>query len=293
VDANDTVYVADTSNHRIRKITSAGVVTTLAGSGSDAFADGAGTSASFSRPCGVAVDASGAVYVADFGNDRVRKVSAAGVVTTLAGSGSGAFANGVGTGASFHSPQGVAVDASGAVYVGDRDNNRIRKITSAGVVTTLAGGGNSAIADGVGTSASFSTPVGVAVDANGTVYVADFSSSRIRKITSAGVVTTLAGSEGVFNFADGAGTSAFFWAPTGVAVDAKGAVYVGDYGNNRIRKISSQGVVTTLAGSGALAFADRAGTDAYFAHPNHVAVGATSGTVYVADTQNQRIRIIQ
>jgi hypothetical protein len=130
------------------------------------------------------------------------------------------------------------------------------------------------------------------VDANGTAYVADYYDNRIRKITSDGVVTTLAGN-GSGAFADGVGTSASFYHPRGVAVDAFGAVYVADYSNSRIRKISSQGVVTTLAGSGNQAFADGAGTSASFAWPSGVAVGATSGAVYVADTYNHRIRIIQ
>jgi len=270
----------------------AAVVTTFAGSGSNASADGAGTSASFYFPCGVAVDASGTAYVADTFNNRIRKITSAGVVTTLAGSGSRAFADGVGTSASFHNPYGVAVDASGTVYVADNGNNRIRMVSAAGVVTTLAGSGSGAFADGVGTSASFFYPFGVAVDASGTVYVADESNNRIRKITSAGVVTTLAGS-GSAAFAEGTGTSASFAYPNGVAVDASGAVYVADTYNERIRKISPQGVVTTLAGSSTAAFADGAGTSASFCVPLGVAVGATSGTVYVADNGNYRIRIIQ
>jgi len=292
LDANGTAYVADASNSRIRKITSARIVTTLAGSGNLAFADGAGASASFFYPYGVAVDASGTVYVADTSNHRIRKITSAGVVTTLAGSGSAAFVDGIGTSASFNNPTGIAVDASGAVYVADQSNNRIRTVTSAGVVTTLAGSGSAAFVDGIGTSASFNNPSGVAVDANGTVYVADYFNNRIRTVTSAGVVTTLAGS-GSAAFADGAGTSASFNTPSGVAVDSSGTVYVADYVNNRIRKIS-EGVVTTLAGSGNAAFADGTGTSASFIYPfGGIAVDATSGTVYASDQFNSRIRIIQ
>ena len=291
VDANGTAYVADTVNNRIRKITSAGVVTTLAG-GNYGFADGTGTSALFQNPDSVAVDASGIVYVADNGNHRIRKITPAGVVTTLAGSGSAAFTDGAGTSASFNVPRGVAVDASGLVYVADTNNHRIRKVSATGVVTTLAGSGSGAFADGAGTSASFSNPWGVAVDANGAVYVGDWGNNRIRKVTSSGVVTTLAGS-GSAAFADGAGTRASFRSPFGVAVDASGAVYVADSNNNRIRKISSQGVVSTLAGSGTSAFADGTGTNASFHIPTGVAVSATSGTVYVADNNDNCIRIIQ
>jgi sugar lactone lactonase YvrE len=248
---------------------------------------------------GVAVDASGTAYVADTFNNRIRKITSAGVVTTLAGSGSAAFADGAGTSASFNVPGSVAVDASGTVYVADSGNNRIRKITSAGVVTTLAGSGSYEFADGVGTSASFNfifnygiVAGSVAVDASGAVYVADSGNHCIRKITSDGVVTTLAGS-GSAAFADGAGTSASFYNPHGVAIDAFGTVYVADLSNNRIRKVSAAGVVTTLAGSGNAAFADGTGTSAFFSSPTGVAVDATSGTVYVADSGNSRIRIIQ
>jgi hypothetical protein len=268
-------------------------VTTLAGSPNNrGFADGTGTAASFNSPTGVAVDASGNVYVADNSNNRIRKITAAGVVTTLAGSGTAGFADGTGTAASFNSPTGVAVDASGNVYVGDALNHRIRKITAAGVVSTLAGSSSYGFADGTGTAASFNNPTGIAVDASGNVYVADHINQRIRKITAAGVVSTLAGS-GSAAFADGTGTAASFKYPRGVAVDASGNVYVADYYNNRIRKITAWGVVTTLAGSssGTAGFADGTGTAASFNYPSDVAVDA-SGNVYVSDAFNHRIRKI-
>ena len=289
VDSSGTVYVGDYGNHRIRKITPAGVVTTLAGSGTPGFADGTGSSAQFNYPRGVAVDSSGTVYVADSSNHRIRKITSAGVVTTLAGSTAG-FADETGSIAQFNGPFSVAVDSSGTVYVADTNNNRIRKITSAGVVTTLAGSGTQGFADGTGSAAQFYNPYGVAVDSSGTVYVGDIYNQRIRKITSTGVVTTLAGS-GTAGFADGTGSSAQFSYPYGVAVDSSGTVYVGDDGNSRIRRITSAGVVTTLAGSTA-GFADGTGSAAQFHSPIGVAVDS-SGTVYVADYYNHRIRKIQ
>ncbi|MEI6714269.1 MAG: HYR domain-containing protein [Verrucomicrobiota bacterium] len=249
VDGSGNVYVADTRNYKIRKITSAGVVTTLAGSGSYGSADGTGTAASFDSPQGVCVDGSGNVYVADSSNHKIRKITSDGVVSTLAGSGSSGSADGIGVAASFKYPYGVCVDGSGNVYVGDSSNNKIRKITSSGVVSTLAGSGSPGSADGSGTAASFNNPYGVCVDGSGTLYVADSSNNKIRKITSAGVVSTLAGS-GSYASADGSGTAASFYSPHGVCVDGSGNVYVGDYYNHKIRKITSAGVVTTLAGSG-------------------------------------------
>ena len=177
-------------------MTPAGVVTTLAGlAGSQGSADGTGSAARFAWPIGVAVDSTGNVYVADNGNDTIRKVTPAGVVTTLAGlAGSSGSADGTGSAARFYGPSGVAVDSAGNVYVADTGNYTIRKVTPAGVVTTLAGlAGTEGSADGTGSAARFSYPSGVAVDSAGNVYVADTGNNTIRKVTPAGVVTTLAG----------------------------------------------------------------------------------------------------
>ena len=185
VDSSGILYVADTRNHRIRKITSEGVVTTLAGSGTYGHHDATGTVAQFRYPYGVAVDSSGNVYVADTENNRIRKITPAGVVTTPAGSTEG-YLNATGTKAQFNEPTGVAVDSSGNVYVADTHSHRIRKITSEGVVTTLAGGvdtsGNGGYLDATGTNARFNAPFDVAVDSSGNLYVADRDNYRIRKI---------------------------------------------------------------------------------------------------------------
>ena len=252
VDAAGNVYVADQSNHTIRKITPAGVVSTLAGlAGSTGSTDGTGSAARFNRPFGVAVDAAGTVYVADSNNHTIRTITPAGVVSTLAGlAGIFGSTDGTGSAARFNGPFGVAVDAAGTVYVGEGGGlgNTIRKITPAGVVSTLAGlAGSFGSADGTGSAARFSGPVGVAVDAVGNVYVADANNDTIRKITSAGVVSTLAGLAGSAGSADGTGSAARFSSPKGVAVDAAGNVYVADTVNESIRKITPAGVVTTFA----------------------------------------------
>jgi MYXO-CTERM domain-containing protein len=190
-------------------------------------ADGTGTEARFYAPEGVAVDPAGNVYVSDTGNHKIRKISPAGVVSTLAGAGVSGYADGTGETARFREPSGIAADATGNVYVADWGNHAIRKITPAGVVTTFAGsGGVLGNADGTGSAARFQLPSGVAVDAAGNVYVADTLNHTIRKITSAGVVTTLAGLAEAKGSAAGKGSDARFSHPLGIAVDAAGAIYV-------------------------------------------------------------------
>jgi sugar lactone lactonase YvrE len=198
----------------------------------------------------VVIDGDGNLYVADAGNATIRKITAAGVVTTLTGA-ARVFGSVDGTGATarFNLPSGVAVDAAGNLYVTDEVANTLRKVTAAGVVTTLAGTARvTGSADGTGAAAQFSAPSGVAVDGAGNVYVADMGNDTIRKITAAGVVTTLAGTVDRFGSADGTGTAAQFNSPSGVAVDGVGNVYVADMGNDTIRKITPTGVVTTIAG---------------------------------------------
>lgn len=237
IPSNNVIVVADTANNRIRRVTyPGGVVTTLAG-GNAAFADGTGEGARFSGPHGVAVTSTGVIVVADTDNHRIRLVTQAGVVTTLAGSGSPAFANGTGAAASFNAPRGVAITSTGDIVVADNLNHRIRLVTLAGVVTTLAGSGSPAFADGTGAGASFNYPAGVAITSSGVIVVAEQDNHRIRLVTQAGVVTTLAGS-GSGAFADGTGAAASFQYPRGVAVTSTGDVVVADTANNRIRLIA-------------------------------------------------------
>lgn len=297
IDYTGNVYVADTYNNTIRKITAAGVVTTLAGTAHPyciGSADGTGATAVFCDPTDVATDNAGNVYVAE-DSGAIRKITPAGVVTTLAGNLSvSGFADGTGASASFDGPSGIATDSVGNVYVGDRWNNNIRKITSAGEVTTLAGvgGRGASYGDGMGLAASFYNPTGVATDSSGNVYVADTSNSTIRKITPTGVVTTLAGTTGAIGSADGRGAAAKFNAPNGVATDSANNIYVADNGNHTIRKITPSGVVTTLAGlAGVSGSADGNGATARFFKPTGVATDKADN-IYVTDEFNFTIRKI-
>jgi sugar lactone lactonase YvrE len=240
-DSADNLYVADFGNHTIRKVTSAGQVSTIAGVAlSSGSADGAGVAARFFSPGGLSCDSAGNVYVADYGNHTIRKITSSGLVSTLAGTaGILGSADGVGTAARFNRPAGLAIDGVGNIYVGDSMNHTIRKITPAGLVSTVAGlAGTAGSADGLGLSARFSIPSGVVIDNAGTVYVADNSNNTIRKITPAGLVSTIAGVAGIQGSADGIGPVARFWAPVGLAITSAGNIYVADQGNHLIRKIA-------------------------------------------------------
>lgn len=294
IDSTNNLYIADTTNNTIRKISSSGTVTTLAGlAGRTSSLDGKGAAARFADPYSVATDGASNMYVADATDHSIRKITADGTVTTFAGKGgSYGSTNGTGTAALFNSPRGIATDSAGNVYVADTANKIIRKITSVGVVTTIAGtAGMGGSLDATGTAARFNNPTGIAVDSSGNLYVIDSESCTLRKITPAGVVTTLAGTSGVIGAADGTGAAASFKVPYDVAVDATGNIYVSDHGNNLIRKVTPAGVVTTHAGSGAEGASDGNGRAATFKYPNGIGVDGT-GNVYVADTDNQLLRKI-
>ena len=291
MDDSGTIYVADGNNCTIREITAGGTVTTLAGTaGSYGSSDGTGSAASFSMPCGLAVDGAGNIYVADNWNSTIRKITLTGVVTTLAGAaGVSGSADGLGSAAQFRSPSGVAVSNSGMVYVADTYGATIRKISPDGVVTTLAGGSFGS-ADGAGSSAQFEFPYGMAVDGDGNVLISDQLAGTIRRMTPAGVVTTLAGFALNSGATDGIGSAASFNQPGGITVNGSGMIYVADSKNQLIRVITSAGAVTTLAGSaGCPGNADGYIANARFNGPQGVAVDA-AGTVYIADSGNKRIR---
>jgi hypothetical protein len=311
VDSTGNVYVAD--KNRIRKIAPSGTVSTLAGNNTYGYADGQGTSVRFDGPEGLAVDSAGNVYVADFYNNRIRKITPSGTVSTIAGPTSDIYSygyvDGQGASARFNYPVDVAVDNAGNVYVADEYNHRIRKITPSGMVSTLAGGGYGTdsfgftiggYADGQGISAKFNHPCGVAVDSAGNVYVVDKYNHRIRKITPSGTVSTLAGSGAVSDGktitgggnVDGLSISAMFHLPYGVVVDNAGNIYVSN--SSAIRKITQSPtvMVSTVAG-GNYGYADGSGAFAKFDNALSGGVAVDSaGNIYVADSSNYRIRKI-
>ena len=280
---------------------SQGVISTVAGNGFIPFSGegGPATSAALGANA-VAVDSAGNLYVADIISSRVLKVNAAGTITTLAGNGAITFAGdgGPATHASFFNPSGVAADNAGNVYIADSMNNRIRKVDSAGTISTVAGNGSVGFTGdgGPATSASLWTPLDVAVDSAGNLYIADSGNNRIRKVNTAGVITTVAGGAPVPGFSGDGGQAvgAGLFLPGGVTVDPSGNLYIADIGNNRIRKVNAAGTISTVAGNGTKSFsgdggaAAGAGLNLFGAHAGLAVDGA--GNLYIPDIANHRIR---
>jgi sugar lactone lactonase YvrE len=302
VDAVGNLYVLDTGSETIRKVSPDGVVTPFSGV---PFAlqpprspemgtppvDGDATTAEFDGLQGICIDKNGNLYVTD--SVFVREVSPTGVVTTLAGGAqpsAGGTGDGLGSGASFNSPKGIAVDSSGILYVADASLDIIRKVDTTGRVSTIAGFPQQyGEIDGTGTAAHFDNPVAMAVDANGNIFVGDASGYTIRKITPGGVVTTVAGLANTIGAADGSGSAAQFFPMNAIAIDSGGNLYVTET-NNTIRKITSSGLVTTIAGTSNVGgSADGTGAAALFNDPFGVAVDA-AGDLFVADSDNATIR---
>jgi streptogramin lyase len=306
-------------------------VTTLAGSGDIGSDDGPDTTAKFFAPFGLAADADGNIIVADAANNKIRKITPGGIVSTIAGDGTIGTRNGAGNIAQFNFPRGVATDGAGNIFVADAGNNLIRKITPAGIVSTVAGDGTDGFADGQDILAKFSFPVDLLVDAAGNIILTDGNNGRIRKITPQGLVSTVGNEmpgfpEGIemdgagnFYIADvathvilkmtpqgvlttiagtgipglmnGPANIARFVNPEGIAIDADGNLIIGDLGNGLIRKITPAGEVSTFAGS-QRGFGNGLASIARFNEPSGIAIDK-SGNIYVADVNNGRIRKIQ
>ena len=281
VDASGNLYIAELGNHRIRKVDTLGVITTVAGNGTAGYSgDGEpATNASLGYPLGVALDISGNLYIAQSYNNRIRKVDTSGIITTVAGNGTYGYSGdgGPATNASLRAPSDVAVDASGNLYIADSANHCIRKVDTAGIITTVAG---------------MSHPSDVAVDASGNLYIAEVDAHRISKVDTSGIITTVAGNgAGGYSGDGGPATNASLWWPSGVAVDASGNLYIAEVGNQRIRRVDTSGIITTVAGNGTAGYSGDGGpaTNARLCWPSDVAVDA-SGNLYIADWYNHRIR---
>ncbi len=298
VDSQGNLYIADTYNSRVRKVTTMGVISTVAGGAAGFSGDGGpATAAAVSAIEGLAVDSAGNLYIADNGNNRVRKITAAtGVISTVAGNGTQGFSGDgdLAIAAELFYPQGVAVDAAGNLYIADSGNNRIRRVTAAGIISTIAGNGTPDFSGdgGLATAAELGYPVGLAVDSAGNLYIADMSNDRIRMVTAAGVISTVAGT-GTWGFSGdgGPGTAAQLNSPNGVATDAAGNLYIADSGNNRIRRVTAAGIISTIAGNGTPGFSGDGGaaTAAQLNYPWGLGVDS-AGNVYIADSGNNRIR---
>lgn len=290
VDSQGNIYVADAANNRIRKIEPNGnhTVSTIAGSGVEGYADGTGINAVFASPEDVCIDSQGNLYVVDFWNYKIRKITPAGVVNTFAGSTSG-FADGAANIAKFSYLEGICIDAQGNLYVADGGNNRIRKITPAGIVSTVAGS-TGGYQDGLAINAKFEYPSGICIDTNNNLFVCEAFGQKIRKINSLGIVSTIAGN-GSPGYADGQGTASQFNMATGICIDSLENLFVADSFNDRIRKITPSGYVTTYTGS-AGGYADGSLSEAQFNNPNGISIDSI-GNIYVAEMDNDKIRKIE
>ncbi len=294
MDAGGNYFIADSRNHAIRKVTTNGVVTTFAGKlGVSGSANATGTNASFNTPCGLAFDSSGNLFVCDTGNHVIRKITVSGVVTTFAGvAGSSGFLDGASGSAWFNSPLGITVATNGTVFVADAGNHCIRKI-SGGNVTTFAGSPQVwGSVDGSGTNAQFNGPCGLKFDARGNLFVSDANNNTIRKISTNGVVTTFAGAAGQDGATDGDLAAARFRAPAELAFDARGNLFVADSFNQAIRKIATNGIVSTVSGAAGISGTNSGvnGSGKFFS-PYGLIVAA-DGSLIVADTYNELVRTV-
>ena len=289
VDSSENVYIADTGNNRIRKITaSTGLIITIAGTGTKGFSgdEGPATNANLSSPWGVAVSNSRNIYIADTQNHRIRKIDTNGKITTIAGSAEIGY-----------DPIKIIVDSSENLYVSNYNTNIVRKITSTGIITTIAGTGTAGYSGdgGLATNAKLNNPWGIAVDSAGNIYIADTQNHRIRKITSStGIITTIAGT-GTSGFSgdEGPATNANISTPWGVALDSAGNVYITDTGNQRIRMINTQGIITTIAGNGNSGYSGNEGAISSSVLNSSLGIAIDSlGNIYIIDSGNNRIRKI-
>ena len=298
LDGAGNLYIADTGSHRIRKVNSAGVISTVAGNGTRGYGGDGGpaTAAQLQLPVGVAADGAGNLYIADFHNHRIRKVDAAGDISTVAGTGTRGYGGdgGPAVNAKLGYPYGLALDGAGNLYIADFENHRIRKMNAAGNISTVAGNGAAGYGGdgGQAAAAQLNYPRDLALDGAGNLYIADGGNNRIRKVDSAGVITTVAG-DGTSDYGGdgGAAVDAQLDRPYGVAADGAGNLYIADQDNERIRKVNAAGVITTVAGTGTRGSDGDGGpaAAAQVGRPRGLALDG-SGNLYIAEWGNSRIR---
>jgi uncharacterized repeat protein (TIGR01451 family) len=294
VDGAGNLYIADRFNYRVRMVSTSGTITTVAGTGSCCFGGdgGAATSALLYQPAGVAVDAAGDLFIADYDNNRIRMVTG-GTITTVAGTGAFGYSGdgGAATGAKLYDPAGVAVDGSGNVYIADSGNARIRRVNAGGTIATYVGGATN---DGaLGVFGLLNQPSGVVRDNSGNTYIADSNNNRIRKVTSNGAISTVAGTGAAGSAGDGSpATAAQLYTPQGLALDSSGNLYIADSNNHRVRKVDSSGNITTVAGNGLCCSSTGDGgpaTGAGIGTPYALAIDS-SGDLYISDVSNNIVR---
>jgi len=294
------IYIVDEGSFVVRKVDMSGIITTIAGNGIQGFSGDGGqaTNAEFSYLEGVWGDKKGNVYIADEGNRRIRKVHTTGKISTFAGNGTFGYTGdgGPATAAELGTPYRIAIDTADNVYIADQGENVIRKVDTTGIISTVAGNGNSGFSGdgGQATVAEIKYPYGISVDIPGNIYIADCGNNRIREVSTTGIITTVAGN-GIASFSGDGGqaTAAELYGPFGVAADAFGNIYIDDQTNVRIRAVNPLGIITTIAGTGANGYNGDGipATAAQLNFPWDVSVDA-AGNVYISDEANQRVRII-
>lgn len=297
-DAAGNLYISDYNSNRIRKVNVAGVISTFAGNGTASYSGDGGpaTAAEINMPTGITIDDTGNLYIADWANNRIRKVNTAGVIRTVAGTGTAGFSGdgGPATAAKTNVAGGVAFDGSGNMYICDDGNYRIRMVNTLGVISTIAGTGVVGYSGdgGPATAAELSYPVRVCADAAGNIYISDNGSYTIRMVNTSGVISTLAGTGTMGYTGDGGpATAAELGIAEGVSVDALGDVYVADMNNSVIRMINTGGIISTVAGNGGIGYSGDGGpaTAAKLFFPPGVYISSL-GNLYIADESNSRVR---
>lgn len=317
IDTSGNIFIADNTNNFVRKVNTSGIISTVAGNGTGGYnGDGiAATSAELNSPSALAVDKAGNIYIADGMNARIRKVNVStGFITTIVGNGTGGYGGdgAAATLAEINFPQGVAIDSLGNIYIADSFNNRIRKVNSSGTIITIAGNGTAGFSgdNGLATSAELNNPVGMCTGLNGYIYFSD--GNRVRRVSATDTIKTVAGNglsgkrkvnnSGIISTIVGTGiggyngdgisaTTAEINGPVGLYVDGSGDLYIADYGNNRIRKVNSGGIISTVAGNGTAGSTGNTGpaTAAELHNPTGVVLDA-SGNLYISDYTNIEIR---